>query len=166
MAVELATLADRLSASVNVPGQEFIVAEEDDWVSQLANAFWWARLRGFFTGYRVNDDFAIVPVDPADDDVDEGLTQVVVAFAAVLTLENMLLSLPTGERYKAGPVETETNRSAQVLVQLLKARRFELEDIKDDLTGANNTNVHVIDTFISRTAMILEGAGYGAGWIN
>mgnify|MGYP001605572143 CR=1 FL=1 len=48
MAVELIDLIQYLKASVNPPGQEFIVATDPEWMTPAANAFWWARLRGFF----------------------------------------------------------------------------------------------------------------------
>lgn len=155
MAVALADLLPALDASLNDPGSDapfFVIqTKETQWVNALANAFWWAWMRGFFAGHKVDvAGETIVPVDGDGDDLSRGMQQVVVLFAALKAIEAKLLALPTGKRNKAGPVETETQRSAQLLRFLYEQRRQELEDIKDELAdGGDATGVAVIDRFLA-----------------
>jgi len=159
MAVELDELVPYLKASVNPPGQEFIVATDTEWRTAAANAFWWARLRGFFPDYRIdiNGELIVNPEDPTDD-MPREQQQIVVLAAALNAIEAKLLAMPTNSRARAGPVESETGRSAQVLVELLKGKRKELADIKDEIVASGNaTGVGVIDAVLSRQGAFCSG---------
>ncbi len=162
MAVALEDLAPRLDATLNPPGGGgLFVATTEQYTASLANAFWYAKLWGLFAGYRANSSNEIVPVDGGDD-LSEDLWQMIVLFAALTALEARIAGLLTYVRSKAGPVESEKRRSAEVLVQLLKAKRAELEDIRDDLAGADQTTVSFIDGVLARTNAI--GAAEGSWW--
>lgn len=56
-------------------------------------------------------------IDP--DLTDAGLS-LVVAYTALNALQSKVLTMATGTRYKAGPVEAETTPLATVLVKLLE----------------------------------------------
>lgn len=165
MAVLIEKLVDRFRNSVNAPGQSFVGGTDDQVVAALANAFWTARTRGLFAGYRVNAaGLKIEPVSGAEDldDVDQ---QLVVMFAALLAIEAKLLELTTSTRYKSGEQEYETQRSAQVLLQLLKAKRAELDEIRADIVAggtAGSTRVHVIDSFTVRADQLADSYAWVA----
>lgn len=152
MSVELVELVPFLKASVNPPGQEFIVATDGEWQTAAANAFWWARLRGFFPEYRIDvDGELIVNTDDATVDMPREQQQIIVLAAALNSIEAKILAMPTGSRAKAGPVESETTRSASLLIELLKGKRKELADIRIEIIDtANATAVGVIDAVLSR----------------
>ena len=159
MAVELVDLVPFIKASVNPPGQEFIVATDAEWLTAAANAFWWARLRGFFPEYRIDIDGELI-INTDDDTVDmpREIQQIIVLTAGLNAIEAKLFSMPTGNRAKAGPVESEVTRSASVLVELLRGKRKELADIKTQIIDtANATSVGVIDAVLSREGAFCSG---------
>jgi hypothetical protein len=159
MAVELIELVPYLKASVNPPGQEFLVASDNEWRTAAANAFWWARLRGFFPEYRVDVDGEVITntEDPTVD-MPREQQQIIVLAAALNAIEAQLLAMPTSTRAKAGPVESETGRSAQVLTALLRNKRDELAAIKDELVGTSGaTAVGVIDAVLAREGAFCSG---------
>lgn len=158
MAVELSLLVGRLQASLNAPGESFFTFTPDQGVQALANGFWWARLRGFFPNYRVTADGSqIVPVD-GDDDLSDVEQQVVVCWTALVCLENKLAGLTLSEKYTAGPVSSSEERSSTLLRDLVRARRAELETLKEELIGTGReTTVAFIDTVQARTAALAGG---------
>lgn len=163
MGIPLATLTDRLASELNAPGESFFdVSDQPVLVRALANGFWNARLDKMFVGYRVDEDDNIVPVD-GDTDLAEELHQLVVLFTAMKIIEAKMIGLLTHARYKAGPVEAEERRSAEVLAALLKAKREDLNRIRIDLAAAGlRTAVGVIDLFCSRNHALATGEGYWA----
>lgn len=167
MPLALESLVPRLRANLNAPGTTFFQGENSEYIATLANGFWTARLRdNMFAGYRVNVSNQVVPVPPATEDLPEDLHQVVVLYAALTAIEARLLSLSTYKRGKAGPVESETRRSAEVLVQLLKAKRAELEQILENLAeeaGRRDVYSYALDGVRART-WALE-AGY-TDWVS
>lgn len=159
MAVALDLLLDSLKASLNVPGEASpmfnIDDNEDEWITALANGFWQARARGFYTAYRINAaGDSIVNVAGGDDMARED-QQVIVIQTALMAIDNKLLTLFTKTRDKAGPTETERERSSTLLKQLMLDRRTELEDIRKAVVlSGGATTARVIDSVLERT-------GYG-----
>ena len=139
-------------SAVNGPGGSLVSDDDDDWAVAIANAFWTARLRGFFKSWRVDaDNIEIVPVDPGSvEEFDREAGQVIVLFAAMNVLEAKLAGLATKQRAKAGPVESETQRSATLLTELLKARRRELDEIASELSGRGSALVAFCDMVADR----------------
>lgn len=129
-------LVPALRLSVNGPGGTLVAADDSDWVEALINAFWTARLRGYFKDYRVDGD-QIVNINDPDVEMPREVAQVIVVYAAVTVIEAKILSLPTSTRAKAGPAETETQRAASVLVELLRQKRAELEQIRDETVATD-----------------------------
>lgn len=154
--IELATLVPTLQRSLNPPGVDlFPTTTQEEWVGRLADAFWRARLAGFFPDHRVVDG-DITP------DLSREEQEVIVAYARVNALQARLVNLPTGSRNKAGPVETETQRSAQVLVAMLKAAQAELAEVAANVPQTP-TQVAFLDGVAVRTQSILSGSG--SGWV-
>lgn len=156
MSVPLVDLVPSIRVALNVPGSTtglFVFDDEGEWVDALANGFWYAKLRGCFAKYRVTDAKEIVYVPDVDDitnDLSREEQQVIVLFAALSAIEAQMLSLYTLQRSKAGPVETEKQRSATLLKALLDEKRKELAEVRDDLASQVSTTVAVIDTILGR----------------
>jgi hypothetical protein len=161
MAVDLADLVDPLRASLSAPGEDlFPGAREEDWTLRLTNAFWEARLGGFFEGYKEVDG-VITPIATAGEDLSREQQQLIVRWAKLDALRAKVLALPTGVRAKAGPVESETQRSAQVLVQLLKDTAAELAQVRDTLLSTRNYGrATFLDGVLVRTSQVVESTGW------
>lgn len=163
---DLNDLVSSLKASVNPPGTDYFDATNPQWVAALGNAFWWARLQGYFTAYRLNaDGDQIVPAVSGDGtpELPRELQQIIVLVAAMNTLESKVLSFATKKRVKAGPVESETQQDARPLLLLLQQRRQELEDIRVLLLGSRyHTMAGIVDLAIEREGQFMSGQ---AGWL-
>lgn len=159
MAIELVELVPYIRATVNPPGQEFIIATDAEWMTAAANAFWWARLRGFFPEYRIDiDGELIVNTTDATLDMPREIQQIIVLTAGLNAIEAKLLAMPTGNRAKAGPIESEVTRSASLLIELLKGKRKELAEIRTDIVASGSaTGVGVIDAVLSRQGAFCSG---------
>lgn len=155
-----------LKGSLNSPGSVYFTAEDAEWRIALGNAFWWARLRGYFPRYRVSaDGTEIVNIDDEDVELDPQLQFVIVLMATLNALEARLASTATNRRAKAGPVESEVSQLASVLVELIRQRRRELETIRDEIVASDGaTAAYVLDGFLARQG------GYACGatsyWLN
>lgn len=163
MSVELATLVEDVRWSLNVPGETgfftFSDAVEDDWIGALATGFWWAHMRGFFHDYRVSLDGDTIENVVGGPDLERKLQQVVVLFTAMNAIEAKLMTINTHSKDSAKPgLETERDKSAQLLRALLQARRDDLQEIKLLLVGGVwATDVAVIDLFLARDSHLAAG---------
>jgi len=161
MAVPLEDLLPSVRWSLNVPGETgfFNFDSDDDWIEALANGFWWANMRGFFKDYRVTTDGESIANVVGTVELDRRLQQVVVLFTAMNAIEAKLMSIYTHTKSSAKPgLETERDRSAQLLRDLLQARRNDLQEIKLLLVGGvYATEVAVIDLFLARDSALRAG---------
>lgn len=118
MSVDLGDLIEDLQSEVSPPGSDlFPDATDDDWLSNLRNAFWECILDGVIEGYEESD--GIIDPESGTTDLSRNLQQLIVYYAGIRILKNRLSNLNTLFRTKAGPVEYETQNSAQVLKGLL-----------------------------------------------
>jgi len=128
MAVDLTDFVPALILEVNPPGTNtFSAATTTEMTMYLANAFWEARLDGFLTPWTCDEDGMITPVDPADPDLPREETTLIIIYAGCKILRNKIMNTNTTFRAKAGPVEYETQNSANMLVEILK----QLQDTKN-----------------------------------
>lgn len=167
MAVALTTLVPTLQRTLNPPGTTVFTASSTEWVGRLADAFWTARLQDFFIGYVVDPvTNAVTPVDPTADDLSRDMQSAIVSFAALTALRAALLNTPTGNRAKAGSVEVETQRSATLLVGLLKDVSADLQALKDRILkdATATTGVAFLDSMLISANRTLEGSGH-AGFV-
>lgn len=159
MAVELDSLIGSLKASLNAPGSTFISGTDTEWLALLGFAFWQVRRDGFFTEWRLDPDGEqILPVVVGGDDMPREVQQFIVLAASVYALESKLVEADTSFRAKSGEQEFEVSKSAQVLREVLAARRGDLAKLRDELVSNPNaaTTVAAIDMIVARTG------GYGA----
>lgn len=165
MAVATAPLVLRLVAAMNPPGTttpQFADAEdeEDNWLLVLANAFWMARLKGFFTDYRLSTDYAQILTVVGTDDMPDELQQLIILVASIEALRARLLETNSVFRVKSGEEEFEVQTSATLLNALLASRLKDLDDLHEHLvTDARAaTNVGLID-------LVLERNDYSSAWV-
>ena len=156
MAVDLGDLIESLKREVTAPGA-LAPGSDDDYLGHLQDAFWHARLRGAFAGYEEAD--AIVTPINGTTDLPREQQQLIVLTAGLRIVRAALRNANTMFRAQAGPVEFETQQSAQtlkeLLVQLEREFRLALEDALAG--GASAGTVAYFDAVIQRTSSMGEG---------
>jgi len=152
MAVELSDLVDSLKREVEPPGADlFPTATGADWVGYLSDAFWKCRIEaGLFVGYAVNDADQIVPTFASPPvDLGRDSQQVVVLFAALGVVTNVIRTTNTSFTAKAGTAEFSVENSAgalkDVLAEYQTRRQFILTRLSD-LGHPMDMVVDLIDT--------------------
>lgn len=165
MAAPLLELVEPLKAALTPAGGT--LPDETLLIEKLANAFWEGHLRGFFDGYRVTgvgDDRQIEALDADADDLDRALQQIIVKVAFLEELRTRLVNLPHSTRRKVGPVETEAQQHASVLVQLMRDGVADLKELKQDLGRDARADrfVAFIDGVQARTNAVIESC---TGWV-
>lgn len=157
MSIELEDLVPSVEDKVNGPGGSFITASSSQWVTSLANGFWDAKNAGWFAGYRESD--GAVSNVAGGDDLTRELQQVIVLVTARAAVTSKLLGLTTRERASAAPgLETEFERSAALMRDILKQYDLELQQLRVDLLGTRyRTEVGVIDSVAARDRSIRQG---------
>lgn len=162
MAVDLEELVPFLKSEVATPGNEettFPSAETGDWVLQLQNAFWQAYLDGMVQGYNEADGI-VSPRDSGADDMPRDLQQLLVLYAGITVVRNQLRELNTRFAAKAGPVEYETEKSAQVLVGLLNELQTRRNIVLERLSDLGLVEDVYIDAVQQRLLNVAEGLGH------
>lgn len=157
MAVDLSDLVPRLRAEVNPPGTDlFPDATDNDFLLHMQSGFWEAYLDGIITDYEVNDDGIVTPSTGSTEFPLE-YQQLVIIYAGMKIVRNMLLNLPTKFRASAGSVEYERQQSANTLREILKdmqnRKNILLERLSDLGTGAT----YYIDGVASRNDAFAYG---------
>lgn len=174
MAVDLVDLMDTLQPKLNTPGTArplFDFSNEDLWVNALASAFWTVKSKGravnLFAPYRINvDGDKIVNFVDGTVDMDREDQELIVLQAALTAVQTTLLALPTHTLDRAGPVETERERSSTVLRQLLEDKKEELLGALAELGagGTAGTRAVVIDAILTRSGF--SSAPFAGVFIN
>jgi len=165
MAVDLGDLTELLLAEVDAPGENsFPDATDDDWLNNLRSAYWEIVLDGIIPPNKYTEsDGIITPTDPDGEDLARDLQQLVVFYAGVRIIRNKLRVMNTTFRSKAGPVEFETQQSANVLRaildELVRKRNIVLERLSD--MGVADT--HYIDMVLERNDALAFGETI---WVN
>jgi hypothetical protein len=165
MAVDLGDLVETLRREVSQPGAEettFPDANDDTFFGHLQDAFWEARLDGMLEGF-VEADGLVSPTNPSADDLTRDLQQLVVLYAGIRIFRNQLVALNTTFRAKAGPVEYETQKSAQVLVAHLKELQNRRNLVLERLSDIGAVNGYYIDAIYERENAIDWGLTYFMG---
>ena len=134
MAVDLADLVEDVKSEMNVPGVDnYPDATDDQWVTQLRNAFWEVVLDGLISGYTESD--GIVSPQSGTTELSRELQQLIVYYVGVRVAKAKLLELRTAFKAAAGPVKFEYEQSAGVMKELLqeyvRRRNFWLARLSD-----------------------------------
>lgn len=156
----LETLVEALKRELAIPGvfaDAFPDTTDDDLQAALADGFAEAQLWGFFSTMTLTEDNGTFTVDP---DLSAAGGALILAFTATRTIRAWLRSLNSAERYKAGPVEYETERAASMLKAELDYLSKRLQDLILQGQRANNSAASlatVFDNYQARTSLALAG---------
>lgn len=157
MAVDITELVDNLKREVNAPGVDlFPNATQTEWEGNLMDAFWEAKLLGTLDGYTMDDDGSVTPIS-GDTDLSRELQQLVVFVAGLRCVRKQLQALKTVTRYKAGPVEYETQQSTQLLRALFTDLQNKLNLFLTRLSDLGSIDDTVIDGIAAR----MDSWGFG-----
>lgn len=154
---DLGELVEPLKRELAVPGEFatlFPNTNDDDLAAVLADGFSQAQLDGYFGKLQL--DLATNVVDP---ELSLAGGALVVLYGASQVIRAQLRAMNVNARYKAGPVEYETNKSAVLLREELKYlidRRKELVD----QARSSGRHVYVIDNYVARMRTALMGGFY------
>lgn len=154
MAVELSTYVESLRRAMTpIGGTLAIEVNDDELIARLVDAFWNARLDGFFPKYTVNEDGRVTPILEGDPEFDRANVSLVVLYAAIDATTKQILSTQTKFRAKAGPVEFEQENSATMLVEMLKQLQVTKKRLLDQLNDLDGgaTSVMVLDAYVVRS---------------
>lgn len=160
MAIDLFELVESLRREVSPPGEDlFPNATDDDYLGNLQDAFWEARLDGLLEGYTESDG-TVEPTDSGGDDLTRDLQQLIVFYAGFKIVRNHLRSIKTMFRAQAGPVEFETQQSANVLKDLLLELKYKRDLVLTRLSDLGQVPTTYIDALVARDDSILFGDTY------
>jgi hypothetical protein len=154
MSVDLEDLLDPIKTELSPPGTDlFPNATDDEWVENLRNGFWEAKLFDFFENYTEFDGL----VDPitGTTDMPREEQQLIVLFAGARVLRNELRNLNTRFKAVAGPVSFEQEKSANLLKELLQDI---VNRIRYLVSGVSTGDVYYIDSVVGRGMSIEYGA--------
>lgn len=164
MAIDLADLIPSVIREVNPPGTDlFPDAVDDDWLGQLQDSFWEAKLFGFYDNFSESD--GLVSPITGTTELGRDLQQLVVLFAGIRALRMKLINQGTSLRAKAGPVEFETQNSANLMTLALKQMQEKitllLNSLADSITGQSLT--YYINGLCDRTYALRYGYDMWSG---
>lgn len=159
MSVDLGDLIEAIKSEVSPPGTDlFPNATEDEWIINLQNAFWEAKLFDFFGNFYEAD--GLIQPNAGSTDMDRTQQQLIVLFAGARILRNELRNINTTFKSKAGPVEFETQKSANLLRDLLNDVRSK---IMWQLQAVGSTNTFYIDSVTGRADSMITGQTFWTG---
>ena len=158
MAVDIDDLVPSLRRMVNPPGSElFPNATTGVLAGYLSDAFWTAKLDGFFGGYTEDPEGFISPETVGGDDLPRDWQQLIVFYAGMQIVENELRAKNTVFRTKAGPVEYETQNSAQLLREHLQAMHRRRDYLLELLSSKYNITAGYVDMIAARYDSMVHG---------
>jgi hypothetical protein len=148
VAVELADYIPSLKREVSVPGTTGILdaASQAELIGALADAFWLAKLDGFFSAWTCDEYGTVEPTTVGGADIPRNQISVIILYAGIKVIRNKILGTGTTFRAKAGSVEYETSTSANVLTEMLKQLRETQKALLEQVQGGyDDTVVEVFD---------------------
>ena len=170
MTVDLSDYIDNLKSEVNPPGSNFYPdAVDDDWMQQLQNGFWEARLDGFISSWNCDSDGLVTNVTSNGADIPRDLIQLIIFYAGFRILRATLRNLQTLSRSKAGPVEFEVQHSSNVIRDLLSEMQDKRSILLRRLSDLGVIPTAYIDAVTQRGDNIQNGDIYwtaGRIWSN
>lgn len=162
MAVDLNDLLPSLRREITPLGSAdpYANVTDDTLLGYLTDAFWEGRLYGMFGGFTVDEDGILTPLSGVDD-MTRDEQQAIVLWAGYRTVLSDLRQVQSVFRAKAGPVEYETQHSAQLLQAILKA----IKDKIDYIAQIGSTRTVVFDQVYERIASYQGGPDPYSYWV-
>lgn len=163
--LDMADLIPSLESALVVPGgnSPYANATDDEWLGKLKNAFWLAVLDGVISGYTSDEDGLVTQVDGTDI-LPGQLQYLVVLYACMDVVRNQLMQIKTVFRAKAGPVEYETQQSAQVFKSLLDGFTKQRDSILENLATGSGSTTFYIDAVRARDCAFQDDLATWVGY--
>lgn len=166
----MSTLVPALKRELAVPGTfdaAFPNTTQADLVGSLADGFAEAQLFGFFPTMALtfipNADPLLVDWETSEDLSSSGGALVVI-YTSIRYIRAQFRTLKTMQRYKAGPVEFETQQAASVLTAELEFLMKRLDDIVTNAVGSARPLASVFDNYLARNCAMSWGGFYPYEW--
>ncbi len=162
--LDLADLIPDLTYNLNAPGEDqFATVSEEEWVSRLRDGFWNAFNDGLVQDYTESDGY--VTGRSSADLMPRDQQQLIILYTGINVVFQQMLRLNTLFRAKAGPVEYETQQSAQLLKSLLDEMSDRRNKVLERLAETGETGaVFLIDTYRSRQEALYSGDSLWVGY--
>lgn len=161
MSVDLSNYVDSLKREVSPPGvDDFPAAVDSEWIGNLADAFWEARLDGLLATFTCDENGIVTPLvtqSPPLPDMGRDMVQLVVLYASFRILRNTLRGLRTEFSASAGPVHFQYQQSANLLTELIKDLINRRDIILARLSDLGTAPVYVIDGILARDDALRYG---------
>lgn len=187
MPTSIADMGDyitNLQREVQPPGTvEFPNATDDDWLGNMIDGFWEARLDGLLQGYTMDENGKLYHITTMNQNLPDvaqptqgpqfqnweadGQTretvQLVIFYAGYRILRNQLRTLRTQFRAAAGPVSFEYQQSASMLVELMRDLVNRRDIVLRRLSDLGVVPTYYIDALTSRDLAIQNQSTYWIG---
>lgn len=147
--MDLFDLTGALQRAVAPPGEfktYFPSTSDDDLAGTLADGLAEAQLDGFL-GTVALDATAF----STDVDLTSAQQALVVLYARARVIVSRLANIKNRTRYKAGPVEAETETSATILTALLKDTSDRKKQILDDTRYGGASSFTMVDLYVTKS---------------
>lgn len=152
MAVDLIDYVGSLKREVAPPGSTIFSAISDSsWMNYLTDAFWEAKLDGFFVNFECDEDGIVRNTSSATPDVSREMVQLIVLYAGVRVLRNKVLNTNTRFRAKSGDVEFEQETGALMLSEMLKQLKAQKATLLDRTLDTTETDIGMFDALSVRS---------------
>ncbi len=158
MSVDISEFVDSLRREVT-PICEATDVSDGELLNHLLDAFWDAKLDGFFVNYVADQNGIVSGTSTNTPPFPRELVALCVAYAGARIVRLRISNTDALFRAKAGPVEFETRQSANVLRELLVQLQWRKEQLMEAL---ERTDTIVLDALTTRT---LSSGAYG-GFVN
>ena len=159
--VDLEDLVPDIVINLTLPGDDttYATVTTGEWVNRLRDGFWSAHIDGLLDGWTESDGIVQKLNDPTADAMTRDYQQLVILYTAINVASNRLLQMDTLFRAKAGPVEYETQKSAQVLRAVLEELTGRRNAIIERLVAAGQVTrgIVYIDSYSARQEAIRYG---------
>jgi hypothetical protein len=148
--MDLTLLVPSLKRAVAPPGEFdtfYGEASEDELAASLCDAIAEAQLDGFFATLVYDVDALTVEPDPTQPQ-----QALIVLYAMTRIMSARIANLKSRTRYKAGPVEAETEQAASVLVELLRQANDRKKQLLEDAKyGRLASSFAMVDLYITKS---------------
>lgn len=161
MGVTPLSLVPSLRRATSPPGVDLHPDANDPiFAGYVEDAFWTALLKGAITGFTIDTGVTpheIVPAAPNTAELPGELGLLIVEFGALNVITGDLMNLQTQFSATAGPVKFEIQRSATVLVAVLKNIQDQIALSLAQIGRLGFVNTVVFDAVIASTLSVALG---------
>jgi hypothetical protein len=157
LSVDLGEYVNDYRLIINPPGEDLYPNMGDsEAIDRLRNGFWTAKLDTFLASYTESEGL-ISNTSTGGPEITRDLIQLVIYYTALDTIATSLRNTTTVFRAKAGPVEYETQNSAQLLRDLFQELRQRKNFLLQYLAGLGVISPGYVDMVIARGDSIYFG---------